>query len=179
MRGRSTIVMMLALAFTAAACRPNREKNPPPIADDGAKIDAAKVDPADPLAILSEPARSVILKSFPGARVGDAHRNKSGLPIRFTVTLHHDGDDYEVVVSQKGKILEVSKEIDLTEAPAAVRAAVAQRYPNARINDVYHVKEYASSGLVESISLEITINNVDREVTFDLLGRFISEEPAK
>lgn len=125
---------------------------------------------------LPEPARAALLQKFPGAKIFEAVRNKGGLPIRYTVTLSHKNEDYEVVVTSRGKITEISKEIEPAALPAPVKAAIAAQYPKGEISEAYETIEF---GVPRPLTYSVEIvnpNDETWEVVYDPKGTVVSKK---
>jgi hypothetical protein len=87
---------------------------------------------------------------FPGSEVIGGERELSELGDGWEIQLRHEGRKIEVVYSDDGELLETERELDRSNAPAAVLTAAERALPNSVFRSVeiverngdksYHVK---------------------------------------
>ena len=103
------------------------------------RADEQKIDVKDlPKAVLA-----AVKAKFPEGKVTAAAKEEEGGKVTYEVALEdEEQQDRDVAVSAKGKILEVEKTIEEKKLPKAVAAALAAKYPKAKIKKAEEIVKY-------------------------------------
>jgi uncharacterized membrane protein YkoI len=78
---------------------------------------------------------------FPSAKLTSAEKENENGKVVFDIELKHDGRKYEMDIEADGTIIEIEKEIAAKDLPEAVTAAVANKYPQATIQEIMEVNK--------------------------------------
>jgi Putative beta-lactamase-inhibitor-like, PepSY-like len=115
MRNRygTSLAALLALLVTAAAAHGDEEK-----------ISAEKLPAA---------VKKAVKKKFPEARIRGASKEVEDDVTTYEVELKVEGRSVDMAFKADGTILEIEKEVPVSELPKAVRKKLAARYPGAKI----------------------------------------------
>jgi hypothetical protein len=124
--------------------------------------------------ILSKEGEAAILKRFPQGTI----ETVAAIPdsSRVTVVLLEQEIGYELVVNAKGAILEISKEVEQDELPAAVLKAVQEKHVESRLLGAYEVTTAGAKPPVTYFMELETKLGVELEVTLTPSGKIILEE---
>jgi hypothetical protein len=151
-------VCATALLLVAAAARADEQK----IAPD--KLPRAVAD--------------AVKNRFPGGKITSAEKEKENGKVVYDIELTQKGRHYEMDIQEDGTVIEIEKQVNLEKLPEAVRKALDDKYPNAKIKEVMEVNKV--DGKKETpINYEITITtagNKSMEVTISLDGKKVSGE---
>jgi hypothetical protein len=135
-----------------------------------ARADSDKVEIGDLPAAVTDTLKA----RFPGAKLVGADREKDGDKVTYEVELEYKGTDYSVKVSDKGKLLQIEKDIPFRAVPRVVVAAVFKKYPKCVVKEA---GEISVDEKVTSYSLVIvTTDKKKLEVIFDTAGKFLEED---
>jgi Putative beta-lactamase-inhibitor-like, PepSY-like len=102
------------------------------------RADEEKIDVKD----LPKPVLASVKAKFPEGKVIGAAKEEEGGKLIYEVALTDADTKIDVAVSAKGKILEVEKTIEAKTLPKAVAAALAAKYPNAKIKKAEEIVKY-------------------------------------
>ena len=78
---------------------------------------------------------------FPGAKLTSIEKEKENGQVVYDIELKHEGRKYEMDIKEDGTIIEIEKEVEAKDVPAAVTKAVADKYPGASIKEVMEVNK--------------------------------------
>lgn len=95
--------------------------------------------------------------------------------LHYEVFFKHNKGEYEVTVTEKGKVIEVAREIEFKDLPKAVAAAVKAKYPKATIGEVSELTEPDVKGKHYHVELT-TAGGKDVELTYTPDGKLVHEE---
>ena len=101
------------------------------------KDHAQKLSTSDVPARVMDPVRA----RFPGAQVTSVEREKENGQIIYDFELTQNGRKYESDVRDDGTIVEIEKQVNLTDVPPAVTRGVHDKYANATITEVMEVNK--------------------------------------
>ncbi|OWK35065.1 hypothetical protein FRUB_09907 [Fimbriiglobus ruber] len=119
---------------------------------------------------------SIVRNEFPGGKPSAAYRvTEADGTVHYTVTLTVKKTDYEITVSPDGVVLEMAKEIEFKNLPAAAKRLFAEKYPKSKVKEVAELTEPGVSGKKYHIEFEMN-DGTPMEVVFDADGKLISEE---
>lgn len=155
---------------TAARSLPDPE--PAPLVE---PEDAAP--PADEIAVEKTPAAvtAAVHKLFPKVTFDSVSTFTSEKVLHYEVFFTHNNSDYEVTVTEKGKVIEIARGIPATDLPKAVANAVKQKYPKAKLGEVAELTEPDVKGKRYHIELT-TAGGKDVELTYTPDGKLVHEE---
>jgi len=91
---------------------------------------------------LPKAVRSAVKKKFPEGKLVSAAKEEEDGKTVFEVVVEDDGEKTDVAVSAKGKLLEIEKTIDADKLPGEVSAAIAKKYPKAKIKKAEKVIQF-------------------------------------
>jgi hypothetical protein len=135
-----------------------------------ARADSEKVEIRDLPAAVTDALKA----RFPGAKLVSADREKDGDKVTCEVELQYRGTDYNAKVSDRGKLLQVEKDIPVRAVPRVVVAAVLKKYPKCVMKEA---GEISVDEKVTSYSVVIvTADKKKLEVIFDTAGKFLEED---
>jgi uncharacterized membrane protein YkoI len=133
-----------------------------------------KVEPGK----LPEKVQAAIKARFPGAEITSAEKEKEGDKIVYDIELKHKGRKYEMDIEENGTVIEIEKEVDLKDVPAAVLKAIEAKYPKSKVKEVMEVNKV--NGKEEKPEhYEVTLETADGkalEVIVSLDGKTVKEE---
>jgi uncharacterized membrane protein YkoI len=134
-------------------------------------------DTTVPLDQLPREVVAAIKGKFPTAKLVSAEKGTdAGKPV-FEVEIEVKGRTVEVTLTPAGKIVEIDREIDAKELPAAVTAALRKRFPRFEITDA---SEVSRDDKVVSYWVEVTTRDKRKhELTFDPSGKLLEEKEIK
>jgi uncharacterized membrane protein YkoI len=142
-------------------------------------IAAARADEKEEKIPLSEVPKAVIdavKAKFPGAKIEKAEKEVEDGKTYYELSLElNDDEDLEVKAKPDGTIVEIEKEIKAEDLPAAVTAALKDKYPGAKIKEAEEVTKGTT------VSYEVQIVTADKkklEVTLDKNGNILEVEEA-
>ncbi len=137
---------------------------------------ADKIEPGK----LPQKIKDAINARFPGAEITSAEKEKSGDKVIFDIELKHKGRKYEMDIQEDGTILEIEKEVAAKDVPAAIRKAIEDKYPKAKIIEVMEVNKVTGKD-EKPIHYEVTFesNGKKQEVIVSLDGKSIKTEGEK
>jgi uncharacterized membrane protein YkoI len=160
---------VMGLLLTATATRADDKK------DEKKKAEKLTADK------LPKVIRDAVQKRFPGAEITSAEKETEDGKVVYDIELKHNGRKYEMDIKEDGTVIEIEKEVDLKDVPAAVTRAVGAKYPNSTIKEVMEVNKV--NGTVETpIHYEITIETAEKkkmEVIVSLDGKSVKAEGEK
>jgi len=162
-----TVALMALLVLLPLACMQN---NKPKDAAHEERIPATDL----PASVMSG------LKSrFPHPEIDQANKETEKGVVVYDLEFRQEGRKYEADVKEDGTIVNWERAISAAELPAAARAAIDQKYPQAPIKDVMAVTE-VKNGQDSLEGYEVTIQNGDKEIEVTVApdGRFL-EQPGK
>jgi hypothetical protein len=82
---------------------------------------------------LPAAVRKAVKKKFPEAKYRGAAKEVADGKTTYEVELTVEGRAVDAIMSPEGKILEVEREVPVAKLPAAVKKALAAKYPGAKI----------------------------------------------
>jgi hypothetical protein len=82
---------------------------------------------------LPAAVRKAVKKKFPEAKYRGAAKEVADGKTTYEVELTVEGRAVDAIMSPEGKILEVEREVPVAKLPAAVKKALAAKYPDAKI----------------------------------------------
>lgn len=92
----------------------------------------------------------------------------------YEAKIEGEGDhDRTLKFTATGQLVEEETEIELKDAPAAVREAIQAKYPNAEIEELEHVQETPGGVYFEA---EIKTADMKRELKLDPAGKILEDE---
>jgi hypothetical protein len=110
---------------------------------------------------------------FPDAKITAAEKEKEGDDIVYDIELTSKGRKYEMDIKEDGTLIEIEKQVDEKDLPKAVRKALEDKYPNAKIDTIMEVNKVKDKKETPD-HYEIEIVTVDKkkmEVTVSLDGK--------
>jgi uncharacterized membrane protein YkoI len=115
---------------------------------------------------------------FPGAEITSAEKETEDGAVVYDIELKHKGRKYEMDIKEDGTVIEIEKQVDAKDVPAAVTKALEAKYPKATIEEVMEVNKV--KGKEETpIHYEVTLVTADKkkmEVTVSLDGKSVKGE---
>lgn len=129
-----------------------------------------------PLDKVPKAVLDAVKAKFPKAKLVGAAKEKGEEKDKFVyeITIKNEGHNTDVTVSPEGKILLVEKEIPAKDLPKVVAEGLETKYPKSKIN---LAEEISKDDKI--IKYEMRITTADKkelEVTFDPMGKFLTEE---
>jgi uncharacterized membrane protein YkoI len=88
---------------------------------------------------LPKAVADAVKARFPEGKITDAAKEEDDGKVVYDVELKMNGRKYESDILADGTILEVEKEVDAKDLPAAVTKAVEAQYPKSTIKEVMEV----------------------------------------
>jgi hypothetical protein len=114
---------------------------------------------------------------LPGASVNSVEKEKEHGKLVYDLELTQNGRKYEMDVVDDGTVLQIEKEVALSNVPAAVTKAVQAKYPHATIKEVMEVSDV--KGATEHADhYEVVVVDAGKkeELTVALDGSSVKEE---
>lgn len=134
---------------------------------------ADKVD----LEKVPEKVMSAVKTRFPGAESISVTKEVENGDVVYDVELKHKDRKYEMDIKEDGTILEVEKQVDAKDFPAACAKAVETKYPKSTVKEIMEVNKVKDK--VETPDhYEVTIETTEKksvEVLVSLKGEIIEE----
>jgi uncharacterized membrane protein YkoI len=90
---------------------------------------------------LPKAVADAVKARFPEGKITDAAKEEDDGKVVYDVELKMNGRKYESDILANGTILEVEKEIDAKDLPAAVIKAIDAQYPKSTIKEVMEVNK--------------------------------------
>jgi uncharacterized membrane protein YkoI len=90
---------------------------------------------------LPKAVADAVKARFPEGKITDAAKEEDDGKVVYDVELKMNGRKYESDILANGTILEVEKEIDAKDLPAAVTKAIDAQYPKSTIKEVMEVNK--------------------------------------
>jgi hypothetical protein len=91
---------------------------------------------------LPKPVTKAVKAMFPEAKITKAIKEEKDHKVTYEVLLKDEGSKLSLAVTPKGKIVEVEKAIEAEKLPKAVRAALASKFPKAKIKAAEEVLKF-------------------------------------
>jgi len=91
---------------------------------------------------LPRAVRAAVKANFPEAKVTGAAREKEGGKTVYEVSLEDDDQAVDVLLSARGKILEVEKTIPAKKLPKPVASAIKAKFPRSEIKKAEQIVKY-------------------------------------
>jgi uncharacterized membrane protein YkoI len=116
---------------------------------------------------------------FPGHQLISAERETEKTGVLYDLEMRQQGRKYEMDVREDGTVVEVEKEVPISDVPQAVMRAVKAKYPKATIKEVMEV-DPVKDGKETPDHYEVTLTDGgrEREVEVSLDGTKVTEEAA-
>src|SRR5690242_2166740 len=117
---------------------------------------------------------------FPGAELTSAEKETEAGNVVYDLELKQKGRKYEMDVKEDGTVLEIEKEINAKDVPAAVTKAVRDKFPHATVKEVME-KDKVEGKEEKPTGYEVTIeaDGKPKEVVVSLDGKSVKEEAAE
>jgi uncharacterized membrane protein YkoI len=134
-----------------------------------------------PVDKIPKKVMDAIKNRFPGAEITSAEKEKEGGDIVYDIELKQKGRKYEMDIKEDGTIIEIEKQKDLKDLPAAVTKALEDKYPKATIEEIMEVNKVTGKE-EKPTHYEIVIVTADKkklEVTVSLDGKTVKGGPAE
>jgi Peptidase propeptide and YPEB domain len=143
---------------------------------------AARADDKKPEKMTLDKAPKAVQDAFnarfPGGEVTSLTKETDAGKVIYDIELKHKGRKYEMDVQEDGTVLEVEKEKDLKEVPAALAKTVDAKFPKAKIQVIMEVN--LVKGKVETPDhYEVTVTTADNkteEILITLDGKNVHVE---
>jgi len=132
-----------------------------------------KISPSEIPAAVMNSAKA----RLPGAEVTSAEKESPHGAVVYDLELKQGGRKYEMDVKEDGTIMEIEKQVQSSDVPAAVLSNVKAKYPNATIKEIMEVNKV--SGKQETpIHYEVTVmdGGKERELVVSLDGSKVQTE---
>jgi uncharacterized membrane protein YkoI len=100
-----------------------------------ARADEEKISPDK----LPAKVMAAVKERFPGAEFTSITKETMDKNVVYDIELKHKGRKYEMDIKEDGTVLEVEKEVDLKDVPAAVTKAIEAKYPKSTVKEVMEV----------------------------------------
>lgn len=138
-----------------------------------ARADEKKIDLKD----VPKAVADAVKAKFPNAQATGAEKETEDGKTTFEVAIKDGDKKREVGVSADGKILEVETAIEAGDLPRAVTAALAKKYPDAKVKGAEEVIGYKNGTETKSYEVEITSGEKKTiEVMVSADGKTIKQE---
>ncbi len=127
---------------------------------------------------LPKKVMDTIKKRFPGAEITSAEKEKEDGKVVFDIELKHQGRKYEMDILEDGTLVEIEKEVKLSDLAAEVTKAIKAKFPDAKIKEVMEVNK-VKDGKETPDHYEVTLetkNKKSMEVIVSLDGKSIKAE---
>jgi uncharacterized membrane protein YkoI len=148
--------MVLSLLFTTSCQVDGQQK----------KIEIIKFEEA-PQAV-----RDSVERRFPGAKVSTTERETEKGKVVFEVALAQKDRKYELHIKDDGTIEAIEQEINLTDTPNSVLAAVKNKYPDATIQAAMEVSKFKDrKETLDHYLIAIRIGGKKSEIAVSLDGK--------
>ena len=107
-----------------------------------------------------------------GAKITNVSQEKDAGKMVYEATFTAKGRQHDVTVDENGKLISDEEVVPLSEAPAAVRAAIEKEAPGAKIEKFERIKEGGK------ISYEALLSSKGKreEIKFDDKGKVLERE---
>jgi uncharacterized membrane protein YkoI len=130
---------------------------------------------------LPKKVMDAVKERFPGAELTSIEKETENGQVVYDIELKHKGRKYEMDIKEDGTVIEIEKEVDLKDVPAALPKAIEAKYPRATIKEIMEVNKV--KGKVETPDhYEVVIETADKkkkEVIVSLDGKTVKEEGEK
>ncbi|HEV7279822.1 MAG TPA: PepSY domain-containing protein [Pirellulaceae bacterium] len=116
---------------------------------------------------------------FPGAKIDDVEQEKKEGKVCYELELSIDSanegeeEEFEVLISAEGQILEIANQIDPKELPMPVQQAVKKAHPNAKIVKSESVR-IGETG--QAYEVEVKTEKGELELRISADGKIVSSE---
>ncbi|QEL15027.1 PepSY-like domain-containing protein [Limnoglobus roseus] len=151
---------------SAAEPQPMADDKPEPAADGGDEIPVDK---------LPQAIAAAVREHFPKAKFDSVSTYTEAKVLHYEVFFKHNNADYEVTVTEKGKVIEIAHGIEFKDLPKAVAAAVTKRFPKGKIGEVAELTEPGVPGKHYHVELT-TAAGKEHELTYTSDGKLVHEE---
>lgn len=152
-----------ALYWQAAEPRPQPAGEP---ADDPDEVAVEKL----PAAVAA-----AVREHFPKVTFDSVSTYTDGKVLHYEVFFTHNKESYEVTVTEKGKVIEIAREIAFKDLPKAVAAAVTKKFPKGKVTEVAELTEPGVKGKHYHVELT-TAAGKEHELTYTPDGKLVHEE---
>ncbi len=119
-----------------------------------------------PVEKLPAAVKKAVKKKFPEARIGGASKEVEDGATTYEVELKVEGHSVDMALKADGTIVEIEREVSVSELPKAVRKKLAARYPGAKIEKA----EQITKGEDGPVRYEVAIK---AEVVFTAKGKIV------
>jgi len=129
-----------------------------------------------PLDKLPKVIVEAVKAKFPKGELVEATKEKEDGKTLFEVIVKIGESKIEVVLTEKGEIVEVEKPIDVKDLPKAVKEAIDAKYPKATLSEAEEVTK------AEKIQYEVVVKTAEGktlELTLDPAGKILETEEVK
>ena len=126
---------------------------------------------------LPKAVQSTLTTKYPNGTLIKATKEEEKGRAIYEVTVEVEKKKLEVVLSAKGKLLEVEQAIDAGHLPKAVASAIKDRYPKAQIKKIEQVTKFEEDE--EEKFFEVVLSSKDKlnlEVKISPVGKILEEE---
>lgn len=154
--GKFGVLAVLGLCGFAASARADEQK-----------ISVDQLPPA---------VMNAVKAKYPEAKIKEAAKDVEEGKTTYEVSLTDRGQSLDVSFQPNGTIVAIERQIKVSELPAAVTAALKQKYPKAELESAEELTEDGKVTYEVVVELE---NDKDYEVVLDRSGKILKTEEIK
>jgi hypothetical protein len=126
-----------------------------------------------PLKKLPKKVIAAVKKNYPDWELTGAEKETKGKKVFYEVKLSSKGKKIEVLLTPKGKIVEVEEAIDLKDLPKVVSDTLKAKYPKAT---PLGAEKVFKKGKLVAYEVAVKTGNKKGEVVFDTKGKVVKVE---
>jgi len=119
--------------------------------------------------------KDAVMARFPGAKITASSKTIENGATIYDIEMTHGGKKHEMDLKEDGTLVDIEHEMMAKDLPAAVTAAVKEKYPNSTIKEVMEV--HVVKDKKETLDhYEVLIDTADKkevELTLSLDGKMI------